>query len=210
MWALALASTASALSLSDLDSRGVTVTRVEYRGRTALKVVENVPSGTGIDTLAILKAKSFHNGTIDLWIAGAPGPGAAPDARGFVGVAFRVAENPEHYEAIYLRPTNGRAEDQLRRNHSTQYISQPEYPWERLRKESPGVYESYADMVPGEWIHCRVVVAGTQARLFLGSAAQPSLVVKDLKHGDESGKVALWIGPGTVAYFSDVNIKPSE
>jgi hypothetical protein len=28
-----------------------------------------------------------------------------------------MADDPSHYEAIYLRPTNGRAEDQLRRNH---------------------------------------------------------------------------------------------
>lgn len=38
-------------------------------------------------------------------------------------------------EAIYLRPTNGRADDQLRRNHAVQYISHPEHLWERLRAE---------------------------------------------------------------------------
>jgi len=136
---------------------------------------------------------------------GEPTNAAAQGARGFVGIAFRVAD-PSRYEAIYLRPTNGRAEDQLRRNHSIQYISHPEFPWERLRAEAPGVYESYTDMVPGEWIRCRIVVAGTHARLFLGSASQPSLVVNDLKHGDASGSVALWIGPGTMAHFSNLRI----
>jgi hypothetical protein len=205
---LALISSATALSPGDLDARGVSAGQIQYRGRIAVRLVESAPSTTGTDMLAILKGKRFHDGTIELWMTGEPGPGAAEGARGFVGVAFRVGDDLSHYEAIYIRPTNGRAEDQLRRNHSTQYISQPEYPWERLRKETPGAYESYADMAPGDWIHCRIIVAGTQARLFLGDAEQPSLVVKDLKHGDESGGIALWIGPGTVAYFSDVKVTP--
>ena len=50
-----------------------------------------------------------------------------------------------------LRPTNGRAEDQPRRNHSTQYVSEPDFPWQRLRQENPGVYETYTDLQPGVW-----------------------------------------------------------
>jgi hypothetical protein len=46
-----------------------------------------------------------------------------------------------------LRPTNGRADDQVRRNHSTQYISYPDFPWYRLREETPGMYESYSDSI---------------------------------------------------------------
>jgi hypothetical protein len=67
---------------------------------------------------------------------------------------LRVRLCPEHgarTESIYLRPTNGRADDQLRRNHSVQYDSVPDFPWFRLRKESPGVYESYTDLEAGEW-----------------------------------------------------------
>jgi hypothetical protein len=205
---MVLTGTATALGIDDLDARGVTLKKVQYQGRAALEVAEAGKSVTGTDMLAVLKDKDFHDGAIDLWLSGQPAPGAPEGARGFVGVAFRVGKDQSHYEAIYIRPTNGRADDQLRRNHSTQYISQPEYPWERLRKESPGVYESYADMTPGNWIHYRIVVTGTQARLFLGSAHQPSLIVNDLKHGDESGAIALWIGPGTVAHFSGLKVTP--
>ena len=56
-------------------------------------------------------------------------------SRGFVGVAFRVAADQSRFECIYLRPTNGRVEDQVRRNHSVQYISVPGFPWPFLRKE---------------------------------------------------------------------------
>jgi hypothetical protein len=129
-------------------------------------------------------------------------------ARGFVGVAFRLRKDPLRYECFYLRPTNGRAEDQLRRNHSTQYISHPDHPWDRLRKENPGVYESYVDLVPGEWTRVKIVVSGTEARLFVHGAEQPSLIVKDLKLGVSEGAVALWIGPGTEAHFTGLRIEP--
>jgi hypothetical protein len=62
---------------------------------------------------------------IEVEVAGEPGPGAAQGARGFVGVAFRVQPDMQSYDAFYLRPTNGRAEDQERRNHAVQYISHP-------------------------------------------------------------------------------------
>lgn len=198
-----------ALDATIFDPHGVTLVAEQYRGRAAIKVLEAHSTPASGDTIAILKGTRFRNGTIEVWLAGAPTDEAvaAQGARGFVGIAFRVAD-PSRYEAIYLRPTNGRAEDQLRRNHSIQYISHPEYPWERLRSEAPGQYEAYADMAPGEWIRCRIVVSGTKAELFLGAAKQPNLVVNDLKHGDLSGGVALWIGPGTVAHFSDLRLRP--
>jgi hypothetical protein len=68
------------------------------------------------------------------------------------------------------------------------------------------VYESYADMVPGEWTHLRVVVNGVDATLYVGGAQQPCLLVHDLKLGDVEGAVALWIGPGTEGYFRNVKI----
>lgn len=206
---LLILSPAFALTARDFDAHGVTLAEERYEGREAIGVVEaNSTDGTA-DTIAILKGGHFHNGTIDVWLAGEPNDDAAAagGARGFVGIAFRVTD-PSRYEAIYLRPTNGRADDQLRRNHSIQYISHPEYPWERIRNETPGQYESYADLAPGEWIHCRIVVSGVTARLFLGAAKQPSLVVNDLKQGDRTGAVALWIGPATVANFSNLRLKP--
>jgi hypothetical protein len=97
----------------------------------------------------------------------------------------------------------------LRRNHSTQYVSHPDFPWQKLRKETPGVYESYVDLEPGAWTPVRIVVAGVKAQLYVHGAPQPVLIVNDLKLGaGASGGVALWIGPGTEAYFSDLTITP--
>jgi hypothetical protein len=144
---------------------------------------------------------------IELQLAGKPGGNAGQGARGFVGVAFRIADDNSRFECFYLRPANGRANDQLRRNHSTQYISYPDFPWFKLRKDTPGKYESYVDLVPGEWTSVKIEVSGTQAKLFVHGAEQPCLIVNDLKHGaDHTGGVGLWVGVGTEAYFSDLNI----
>jgi len=143
-------------------------------------------------------------------LAGEPAANAGEGARGFVGVAFRVnldaAKDAARYECFYLRPTNGRTDDQVRRNHSTQYISHPDFPWNRLRKEFPEKYESYVDVVPGEWTKIKIEVRGDKARLYVHDAPQPVLVVNDLKHGQSRGQIALWVGAGSVAHFSNLRV----
>lgn len=71
---------------------------------------------------------------------------AHPAARGFIGITFRASADNSKYETFYLRPTNGRADDQVRRNHTLQYMAIPGYDFDRLRKEAPEKYVSYADM----------------------------------------------------------------
>jgi hypothetical protein len=192
-----------------LERVNVTAEAVEYRAKAAVRVVEAPGVAGDAETLALVPGTSLRDGVIEVEVAGAPRAGTeGGGARGFVGVAFRLQKDPLRYECFYLRPTNGRADDQLRRNHSTQYVSHPDYPWHRLRKESPGVYESYVDLVPGEWTRLRIVVAGAEARLFVHGAEQPALIVNDLKLGASEGGVALWIGPGTEAHFTGLHVQP--
>lgn len=163
------------------------------------------------DFLAIVEDVDFGNGSIEVVLAGQPAPGVQGGARGFVGIAFRLQEDDETYDCFYLRPTNGRAEDQLRRNHSAQYISHPQWTWFRLREETPGQYETYVDIGPAEWIAVKVEVTGEKARLYVNGAAQPTLIVNDLKSGaDGRGKVALWMEGSTVAHFRDLRISPAD
>ncbi len=103
-------------------------------------------------------------------------------------------------------PPTAALDDQLRRNHSAQYISFPDYEWNRLRTEAPGQYESYVDLFPGEWTKFKVEVSGVKARLYVNGAPQPVLVVNDLKHGDSKGALALWIEVGTEAYFANMRL----
>jgi hypothetical protein len=193
-------------SAKGLELRNAVAEEVTYRGRHALRIVETGRDG-GSDqspSLAVLPDSQFENGVIEMELAGKPHDNATGGARGFIGVAFRVASDASQFECFYLRPTNGRADDQLRRNHSTQYTAFPAFPWHKLRSENPGVYESYADLVPGEWTHVKIEVEGTKARLYVNHAPQPALIVNDLKLGSTSGRVALWIGDQTEAYFSKV------
>jgi hypothetical protein len=199
-------------SLDGLEIKNIKAEVVEYRGRRAVHLVRRAdqPAVTTPDTgdsLAILNGTDFKDGTIEAEVLGTPAAGAPEDARGFIGIAFRVAGHGAKYECFYLRPTNGRADDQLRRNHSTQYVSAPGFPWYKLRKENPGVYESYADMEAGEWTRIKIEVAGKKARLYVNGAEQPSLIVNDLKQGDGSGQIALWTTLETDGYFSNVTVK---
>jgi hypothetical protein len=85
-------------------------------------------------------------------------------------------------------------------------VSEPAFPWQKLRAEAPGVYESYADLETGAWTHLKIEVNGVRARMFVNGAAQPALIVNDLKRGVTSGQIGLWIGPGTEAHFKDLHV----
>ena len=207
---VSVAAFAQAVPTSSFDAPKLDASIVTYKNKPATRLQEKA-APTVLDQacsggLALLKTASFHNGTIEVDVAGHPSAGSPEAARGFVGIAFRVQGDPGKYELIYLRPTNGRADDMLRRNHSVQYEGEPEWPWSRLRSESPGVYESYVDLETGTWTRYRIVVKGTRAELYVNGAGQPCLVVKDLKLGDVSGGVALWIGPGTEAWFANLKV----
>lgn len=186
----------------------VTVEQVDYKGRSALQVKG---LANNEKTLAIVKGTDFHNGVIEVSVSGQPLPNAGESARGFVGIAFRVSSDTSKMEVFYLRPTNGRADDQVRRNHATQYISVPGYPWEKLRKETPEKYEAYADMLPAEWIKVKIEVKNETAKLYVNGAAQPTLIVNDLKQ-DKSlrGSIGLWVGPGTLAHFTELTVTPGD
>jgi hypothetical protein len=190
-------SSAHQLDLHHVDARIVT-----YRGQRAIRLQESDHNLDDVQPLAILPGIDFADGSIHTTLTGLPRLGAPEDARGFVGIAFHVQPDASQFETFFLRPTNSRSQDQLRRNHSTQYMSHPHYPWFRLREEAPGAYESYVDLDPGSWTPIKIVVSGASAALYVSRAAQPCLFVNDLKLGKAAGKVALWIGGGTLAYFS--------
>lgn len=185
--------------------------RARFTALTPAQREEAARTGQTLEQLAVIDGISFGNGTIEAEIAGAPQTGTFEGARGFVGIAFRVQEDLRTYEAFYLRPTNGRADDQVRRNHAVQYISHPAWTWSRLRTEFPKKYESYVDLEPSVWTQIRIEVQGTRARLFVHDQPQPTLIVNDLRTGaDGRGGIALWIDVGTEAHFRDVVVTPAQ
>ena len=194
----------AAQSADRLDGRNVSIAQITFKGRAAVRLVA-APDAANAASYAVLKDVSFRDGTIEVDLAGQPAAGAGEGARGFIGIAFRL-QGDGSYEYIYLRPTNGRADDQVRRNHSTQYSAHPDFDFARSRKESPEKYESYVDLEPGVWTKYRIEVEGRRARLYVHGAEQPTLIVNDLKHEPRAGGVALWVGPGTEGYFANLKV----
>jgi hypothetical protein len=156
------------------------------------------------DFMAVLPV-DFHDGIIEADVKSELAPDAPAYARGFVGFAFRISDG--RFENIYLRPTNGVADDMVRRNHSVQYAAFPDWRFDRLRRESPERYETAADIAPGRWIHMRLEIAGTIARLYLDHHANPALIVGDLKLGGaQHGGIGLWLESATIAHFRNLAI----
>ena len=223
-------------SATGLTLRNAVATPVSFKGKQALKLTVSPeaearmaaerppaakkggpkqaggpPAGErgSLGPLAIVDGLEFSNGTIELDLTGEPGAGAAGGARGFVGVAFRIQPDGKTYDCFYVRPTNGRADDQDRRNHSAQYVSHPVYTWFKLREETPSRYESYVDILPAEWIHLKIDVNGDKARLYVNGNEQPTLIVNDVKSGaGAKGSVALWFEGSTIAHYANLKITP--
>ena len=195
------------LALDKLELHNAKAQPVTYLGRRAMRITDAGPEGLNdAGRFAVVPGTSFQDGTIEVNLAGDTAPNAPENLRGFVGVAFRVTADRSHFECFYLRPKNGRSKDQLQRNHSAQYISMPGFGWQKLRSESPAKYESYVDLVPGHWTQVKIQVAGSHAALYVNGAAQPTLIVDDLKQPPVTGAIALWIGVGTIAHFSGLKV----
>lgn len=192
-----------------LEAVSVSLSIEKIMGKEAIRVIKD-SSVKEVDepTFVKIKGTNFNNAVIEVKVLSRLLKNAPDFARGFIGVAFRINDNNTKYESIYIRPINARADDQVRRNHSIQYYSYPDYKFDQLRNNSPGKYESYADMEMNKWITIRIEVKGTQAKLFLDNNKQPSLIVNDLKHGaDLSGAIGLWVEVGTEGFFSDLKIQ---
>ncbi|MGM5631143.1 hypothetical protein O2K51_09585 [Apibacter raozihei] len=158
-------------------------------------------------TFGLLNDVNFKNGTIEVKVLSKLLNDAPEYSRGFIGIAFRIAKDYSQFECIYIRPTNGRADDQIRRNHSIQYFAYPDYKYQRLRNESPEKYESYADMGLNEWIQLQIEVKGDKAKLYINNQEEPSLIVNDLKLGDkQKGGIGFFVDIGTEGFFKDWKI----
>lgn len=193
---------------SNLVPNKVFISSEKSGGETVVKVIADTSIKTFDEpTFVKIRDSNFKNGIIEVKVLSRLIKNAPDWARGFIGIAFRIAKENSQFESIYIRPTNGRAADQIRRNHSIQYFAFPDYKFEHLRKEYPEKYESYADMGLNEWITLKIEVQELKAKLFLNNKEQPSLIVNDLKLGNNnSGGIGLWVGNWTEGYFKDLKI----
>jgi hypothetical protein len=205
-------------ALDDLPAgasmNSVTAESVNIRGRRALRVglTEAAASGVpGVDYVDqptfVLIPTDFGNGIVEIDLLSRLADTAPDYARAFAGLAYRITENLESFEAVYVRPLNGGKVDPPgpRAQRAVQYFAYPEWNFERLREEYPdGRYESEAHIGPDEWIHLRIDVQDGGLR-----ASVDGIQVLDLaetKGREARGGIGLFVDIGTEAFFSNLSI----
>ena len=178
---------------------GVTLEWVDAAdGKPALRLQSAAEGG-----LVRLPGVELSDGSIDVDLLGR----SAPPQGCFIGIAFRVTETGN--DIVYFRPFNFRADDPQRRAHAVQYVSHPDWTWQRLRAERPGQYEQTIDPPPDgdHWFHAKIVAQKPTVSVYVNGADRPSLVVEEL--GERTGGgVALWVGPGLGGHVANLVIRP--
>ena len=156
------------------------------------------------DGFAIVQGPAFSEGTIDLLVRGED-----VAQQSFVGVAWGI-QNDSTYEAVYMRPFNFRTSDTARAKRAVQYVSQPAWPWQRLRTETPGKYEQPVLPIPDPngWVPLRLVVTSKQVSVYANGGAEPDLVVQRLGEA-KAGPIGLWVGNGSRGDFAELKVTPT-
>ncbi len=106
------------------------------------------------------------------------------------------------------RLRNNRA-DSTRHAHAIQGPSYPEHPWQQLREQHPGVYETAipASIDPVAWVHVRLEMRDGAARVYLDNGAEPVLSVTLLGPA-KSGGIGLWVGDKSDGEFANLSVRP--
>lgn len=164
--------------------------------KKAIRISEAANEG-----FVILKGIEFSNGTIEFDVKG-----KNVVQQSFVGIAFH-GQDEKTYDAVYFRPFNFVNPDTARRHRAVQYVSMPDYPWEKLRETFPGKYENKVNPVPDPdgWFHAKIIVNGKKVAVFVDNAATPCLEVEKLTNTSKGG-VALWVGNNSGGSFANVSI----
>jgi sugar lactone lactonase YvrE len=158
--------------------------------RTGAEIVQFMDRKCLIGT-AFLKDVEFENGVIEVDIAV-----AGQKARTYPGVLFRV-QSPGDYEHVYIRPHRASLyPDAIQYAPAFNGISG----WQLYNGEN---YTSAADIPDNQWVHLKLEVSGSQARLFMDDMEQPVFVMNYLKHGVSKGSIGLNSPMDRTGYFSN-------
>ena len=170
-------------------------------GRTVVPITDGNRKGISLTGTIWLKDISFSSGTIEVDLRGKD-----VFQQSFIGIAFHGVDTVTS-DIVYFRPFNFRADDPIRKIHAVQYVSEPEFPWHKLREEKNGLYEKAIDPPPaaGEWFHARIVVEGKSIKVYVNDSTTPSLAVEKLNER-KTGMIGLW-NNGQPGDFANLTIK---
>jgi len=207
--------------LSDFFVKNVTVNSTTYLGRPALKLAftdayqqylytANVANGEAYFRIPL--SFNFYEGTIDVDIAAENNQYADDSSRAFAGVIFHQQLNDQS-DIVYLRMLNGRLNNppppSPRIDRALQYMSLPQWTFDKLREQFPGKYETGADVAEKRWVHLRLVVKNNTVSAFIDYATTPVVQQLPLLGANAPGWVALFVDDATDAYFSNLRIRRS-
>ena len=141
---------------------------------------------------ALLKDFQMRDGVIDVDVA-------TPGLRGFVGIQFRIINDGDNAEWVYIRPHKSGLPDAM------QYtpVLHTGANWQIYN--GPG-FTGAVDIPKNVWFHLRLEVAGAQAKLYINDMDKPALEIDDLKSGIQQGQVALYVPLGAT-YFSNFEVR---
>jgi hypothetical protein len=216
----ALISTAQTLKLKNqvFELHNVTGQIVKFQGKKVLKIERDLTAipfdSTRLEATVdephyarLLGLEDFENGTIEVKMySQLQNPAPYSGIAGFIGLFFRIQPDDSAFESIYVRPKVGRSANQLRRNHTVQYFSYPNFKFDTLRKIAPHRYEGSAPVALNEWITMRIEVNGETAELFINNMKYSSFIVDKLLGSSKKGFVGLYVDIGTIGYFRDLKV----
>ncbi|MCR8560218.1 hypothetical protein KXD93_21380 [Mucilaginibacter sp. BJC16-A38] len=175
-----------------------------YPGKKTVLINDAGKSGISTDGIIWLKDVDFSTGTIELDMRG-----RNEFLKSFLGIAFHATDTL-NYESVYFRPFNFQyTPDTARRKWSVQYMSIPDYSYERLRKEQTGKFENdiKPNPKPEDWFHARIVVTKDSTIVYVNHGDKPSLSVKNLSKRI-NGLIGLWTSTGArMSDFANLFIK---
>jgi len=158
----------------------------EFMGRKALTL-------TG---MAFLKDVEFENGVVEVDLA-------FKEGTIFPTIIFHQ-QDEANYEEFYVRPHKSGKPDALQYTPVFNGLSA----WQLYYGE--GCTNAWT-FSPNEWVHIKLEIAGTQARVFIGESKTPALVINDLRLGRTRGGLGLKVtGPIGVAYFADFKYRHDD
>ena len=179
-------------------------------GEKVLRVFKNAKL-TDFDTNSIVKLKDFdfHNGKIEVEMLSRLLPDAPDFARGFIGIAFRIAEDNSAFESFYIRPTNAMTDDPVRKAHGCQYFAYPKYTFAYFRENNISDYEAPMNFGLDTWVKLKAEIIDDRAKFYLNDNL--TLTVQDLKHGNNlRGSVGFFVDIGTEAFYKNLKIEKTD
>jgi hypothetical protein len=151
-----------------------------------------------------LAGAGFSEGTIDVDLRGNDSL-----LQSFLGIAFNGVDSST-YDLVYFRPFNFRNRDTARHNWAVQYMSLPEFPFDKLRAEHPLMFEHAVNPVPfpTDWFHARIVVAKDSITVYVNHSDEISLKVPVLA-SRRGSRIGIW-SDGLPEDFANLTITGSN